>query len=111
LLLRCQTDKLPSIGNQTGANSCVPTCRSDVVVEKLLSTKELAELLGVKLNTLHVWRKGGVGPRSVNVGYRVKYRPSDVDAWLDEHASPSIQRTEDTRPGVVARRDIVEICG
>jgi excisionase family DNA binding protein len=50
---------------------------------KLLSTQELADYLGVPVNTLYQWRNKGYGPAGRRIGKHVRYRPEDVDAWLD----------------------------
>lgn len=52
----------------------------------LAVTPEVAAYLGVPVQTLYVWRTKGVGPRAVRVGKHLRYRWSDVEAWLDEHA-------------------------
>jgi excisionase family DNA binding protein len=63
----------------------VPTAK----VEKLLTPEEVADLLQVKVETLHQWRWQGKGPRAVKSGRRfLRYRPSDVNAWLDAQAEP-----------------------
>ena len=51
---------------------------------KLLSAADLADELGVPLSTLYGWRYRGVGPASIRVGRLLRYRRSDVDAWLAE---------------------------
>jgi hypothetical protein len=30
------------------------------------------------------WRYQGTGPKGANIGGRILYRQSDVDAWIDE---------------------------
>lgn len=57
----------------------------DMTVEKLLTTKEVAEWLRVSLTTLHKWRKEQAGPPAVQLGNRLRYRRAEVEAWLDEH--------------------------
>lgn len=55
--------------------------------ERFLSTKELAELLRLKEQTLRAWRLRGDGPRYIKLGgpkAPVVYRWSDVEAWLEE---------------------------
>jgi excisionase family DNA binding protein len=52
----------------------------------LAPTPEVAEYLGVPVQTLYVWRNKGVGPRAVRVGKHLRYRWSDVDAWLERQA-------------------------
>lgn len=48
----------------------------------LLTPDTLAETLGVSTKTLDRWRRGGEGPAFVQVGASVRYRDTDVDAWI-----------------------------
>ncbi len=50
--------------------------------EKLLSTKELAEYIGVTQTTLRQYRIDGCGPAYIKFGNRVRYRISDVENWI-----------------------------
>ena len=54
-------------------------------MERLLKPAELAEYLQVELSTLRDWRYKGIGPSFVRTGRSVRYRPADVDEWIDEH--------------------------
>ncbi len=51
-----------------------------------MGTDEFFDLTGVPVNTQKDWRaKGGKkGPRSAVIGGKIKYRRTDVMAWLDE---------------------------
>ena len=49
----------------------------------LLSSADVAELLDVSERTLEFWRYAGKGPAYVKVGKRVRYRPADVEAYLE----------------------------
>jgi excisionase family DNA binding protein len=49
---------------------------------RLLTPSELSEMLGVPVATLYSWRYHGRGPAAVRVGRHLRYRLSDVDAWL-----------------------------
>jgi predicted DNA-binding transcriptional regulator AlpA len=54
--------------------------------ERLLSEHEVSDILAkLSLRTLRRWRQEGRGPAYVKVGRKVMYRPSDVQAWIDEH--------------------------
>jgi excisionase family DNA binding protein len=48
-----------------------------------------AFLGGVPVGTLANWRYQGRGPRFVKVGRHVRYRRSDVEAWLERNARQS----------------------
>lgn len=51
---------------------------------ELLTTRQAAELLQVRPATLEQWRWRGVcGPRYVAVGRSIRYRRSDIDAYLE----------------------------
>ncbi|AHG87559.1 hypothetical protein J421_0043 [Gemmatirosa kalamazoonensis] len=65
----------------------------------LLTEIDLAQLLGVKPATLRDWRVDGRGPVFVQLGRRVRYRPADVDRWLDEQT-----RRSTSDPGPRRRR-------
>jgi excisionase family DNA binding protein len=49
---------------------------------RLLTVDELAGRLGLMRDTLYHWRMRGEGPQAIKVGGRVRYRQSDVEAWL-----------------------------
>ena len=52
--------------------------------DRTLTSREAAELLGVKVQTLSKWRCYGSGPAFLKYGHRtVRYRESDVLQWLD----------------------------
>lgn len=56
---------------------------SDQVMERLVAPADLAEQLSVTVGQLAQMRYLGTGPEYVKVGTRVRYAPSDVQAWLD----------------------------
>jgi excisionase family DNA binding protein len=60
----------------------------------LLSTKEAARLLGVHHNTLCKWRIRGVGPRFIKAGNTVRYRGSDIEAWLQNRTYSNTAEAE-----------------
>jgi hypothetical protein len=51
-------------------------------MERLMSTEEVAEVLGRPARTLRQWRYLNQGPRYLKVGAAVRYRPGDVEDWL-----------------------------
>lgn len=50
---------------------------------KLLTNKQTAELLGVTTHTLDQWRWRHKGPPHVKVGGAIRYRESDLSAWIE----------------------------
>jgi predicted DNA-binding transcriptional regulator AlpA len=53
-------------------------------IDRLLTQKEAAERVRRPPATLRFWRVKGIGPKSANVGGRVLYKESDVEAWIAE---------------------------
>lgn len=61
-------------------------------MDPLYDTKQAAEFYGLAENTLAKWRCNGGGPRFVRVGpsgRAIRYRKSDLDAFLRSAASTS----------------------
>jgi predicted DNA-binding transcriptional regulator AlpA len=59
---------------------------------RLLTEHEVANLLALSIKTLRNWRLSGSGPCHLKVGRLVRYRLSDVRAWLG-NARAQIRRT------------------
>jgi predicted DNA-binding transcriptional regulator AlpA len=56
--------------------------KTDTTNDKLLDTRAAASLLGLNPDTLRNWRCQGVGPAFVRLGRAVRYRPTDVEAYV-----------------------------
>ncbi len=56
------------------------------MIEQLLTPAEVAEILRVPLKTLYQWRHRGEGPLTLKIGRHLRYRPSDVEAFIDGRA-------------------------
>lgn len=48
----------------------------------LLNEKQAAEYLNLKPETLTKWRWAGKGPQAVKVGAAVRYRSTDLEAFI-----------------------------
>lgn len=73
-----------------------------VIQDPLLDDDATAEYLGgIATNTLSAWRKTGRGPKFLKLGAgrtaAVRYRRSDLDAWLE-----SCVRTSTSDQGTAA---------
>lgn len=58
--------------------------------QRLLNEHQVADSCAISVLTLRKWRVEGRGPRYVKIGTLVRYRPEDVDAWIESHET---QRT------------------
>ena len=54
--------------------------------EHLYSPEQLAQRLGIPVATLYRWNYLGTGPLPLRVGRHIRYRPNDVNYWLEERA-------------------------
>ncbi|MHA7248027.1 helix-turn-helix transcriptional regulator [Arthrobacter tecti] len=57
--------------------------------DRLLTFDEVADYLSVSKSTLYSWRSREKGPKGISVGRFVRYRRSDVDAWLQSESRAS----------------------
>ena len=55
---------------------------------KLLTPQDLADYLDVPIKTLYAWRYRKEGPPSYRIGRHLRYRPSDVEQWIDRRRHP-----------------------
>lgn len=51
--------------------------------DRLMTVADLAEMLGIPINTLYGWRCRGEGPPGYRIGRYVRYRRAAVEAWLE----------------------------
>ena len=59
-------------------------------MEKLLDTREVADLLGISPNTLDIWRTKNQGPTFIKVGRYVRYQSKDIENFIkDNKRGPS----------------------
>jgi predicted DNA-binding transcriptional regulator AlpA len=49
----------------------------------LLDEKQLASKLNISVASARRWRLLHQGPKYLKIGASVRYRPEDVDTWLD----------------------------
>jgi len=57
------------------------------ITRSLMSPREVAALLQLKVTTLYDWRSRGEGPPAIKVGKHLRYRHEDVETWLDQRAA------------------------
>ncbi len=66
--------------------------------EKLLSTVEAADRLGVSASWLNKMRCGVEGPPFIKIGARVAYDPADLAAWLEAQKRTTTGATAGAQP-------------
>jgi len=77
-LVAVLSERLPHGGNGSSSASA-----PDVSHGRWRNTQAAADHLGVKRNTLEIWRVYGRGPKFSKIhGGRVRYDVRDLDAWL-----------------------------
>jgi predicted DNA-binding transcriptional regulator AlpA len=50
--------------------------------DRYLTPVDLADLLGVPVETVYQWRRRRIGPRGFRVGKHLRYDPEDVRIWV-----------------------------
>jgi excisionase family DNA binding protein len=49
---------------------------------RYLTPVDLADLLGVPVETVYQWRRKSTGPRGFRVGRHLRFDPEDVRRWV-----------------------------
>jgi excisionase family DNA binding protein len=68
------------------------------VSERMLTARELAERLGVSTGALLRWTRAGKVPAVKLPSGAVRYRPGELEVWLDAHATAAPGREARTVP-------------
>jgi predicted DNA-binding transcriptional regulator AlpA len=65
-------------------------------MQPLLTQRQCAEALALSERTLERFRVSGIGPKFVRMGKSVRYRLTDVEAWIERRTvgSTSEQTTQ-----------------
>jgi len=56
-------------------------------MQSFLTEKEVAKQISVSLASLRRWRLVQRGPRFIKVGALVRYRPEDLEQWMETLAT------------------------
>ncbi|WP_371131228.1 helix-turn-helix transcriptional regulator [Microbacterium sp.] len=61
-----------------------------------MNIAQAAAYIGIAKSTLYTWRtrRPGFGPRAVKAGGALRYRRSDLDAWIEAHAEALVLNPE-----------------
>lgn len=58
-------------------------------VEKLLTPEQLADVLGIAVETVYDLNYKRTGPRITRIGRLPRYAPADVTAWMRARREPA----------------------
>jgi excisionase family DNA binding protein len=72
--------------------------REVVVTGPLLTAREVAGLLGVSVETVLRWTRKGELPAIRLPGGAIRYRPGELDDWLDARATAATGRRLEPAP-------------
>ena len=73
------------------------TTTTSSLADGILSLSELCAQLHVKTQTIYDLRSQGRGPRGFRVGRELRFRASEIDAWLARLESEDDQRHDGPR--------------
>ncbi len=59
------------------------------VLNRLLSVRDLSEMLQVPVGTIYQWRHRGAGPIPIRIGGHLRFDPVDVARWLEDRKAAS----------------------
>ncbi|GAA5122728.1 hypothetical protein GCM10023339_41540 [Alloalcanivorax gelatiniphagus] len=64
-----------------------PAGPSSLVGPAAMTIAQAADYLGIAKSTLYTWRtrRPGFGPRAVKAGGALRYRRTDLEAWIEAH--------------------------
>jgi predicted DNA-binding transcriptional regulator AlpA len=55
--------------------------------DPLWTIADVSKFLGVPIQTIYDWRTRGYGPPGIRIGRYIRFKESDVFAWLDKQTS------------------------
>jgi predicted DNA-binding transcriptional regulator AlpA len=58
----------------------------EAIADRLLTPAEVAGRLGIPISTLANWRSARMGPDYLRVGRHARYRPVDIETWIEQRA-------------------------
>jgi len=71
-------------------------------MNKLISTKEAAEMLGTTVGTLKSWRSRQTGPKWIKLGAAVRYDVAELLDYIKKNTHvPSVRALVEDHRGVV----------
>lgn len=53
-------------------------------MRNLWGPSDVADYLGIPVQTLYQWRTRGAGPPGRRVGKHIRFKPDEVETWFDQ---------------------------
>jgi predicted DNA-binding transcriptional regulator AlpA len=64
-------------------------------MKQLISEQEVSTEFGIPVKTLQKWRCAGGGPPFAKLGRSVRYRPADIETFIEAHLRTSTSQYAD----------------
>lgn len=77
---------------------------AETVLGELLTSKQVAERLHMRKQTLEAWRLQGKGPRFTKLGKLVRYREEDISAFIEEGMRQSTSESTTPSPAYASAK-------
>jgi predicted DNA-binding transcriptional regulator AlpA len=58
-------------------------------LQSLLNEFDVARITNLSVASVRRWRLVRQGPKYIKIGAAVRYRPKDVESWIDAQVSPA----------------------
>jgi predicted site-specific integrase-resolvase len=65
----------------------------------LLLEQEVAQQIGIAIQTMRKWRHEGIGPAHIKIGRTIRYRQEDVDAFFAKAVEDSSEGKHSAKAG------------
>jgi predicted DNA-binding transcriptional regulator AlpA len=66
-------------------------------LDKLLNEHDVARITGLSVASVRRWRLLRVGPKYLKIGAAVRYRPEDVETWINSRPTGGGEHQEEVR--------------
>ena len=61
------------------------------MLDRLLTSEDVSEYLRVSPHTIEMWRRKKVGPPWLKIGRSIRYKFSEVHAWLERRGQETTE--------------------
>ena len=75
-------------------------------IEGLLNERDVARIIGLSISSVRRWRVHQQGPKYLKVGGAVRYRPADLQTYLDSRPAGGDQTASTSAPAVAHGRRV-----